>query len=68
MASVNKRILKTSHTFSSVVIHGLVKGMHFVINLAIEIMNLSTVCHHGYTTEKPNAGMISLCTLINLST
>jgi hypothetical protein len=31
-------------------------------------MNLSTVYHHGYTTEKPNAGMISLCTLINLST
>jgi len=59
MDSFNERILKTSHTFSSVVIHGLVKGMHFVINLAIEIMNLSTGCHDGYTIEKPNAGMIS---------
>jgi len=68
MDSFNERILKTSHTFSSAVIQGLVKGMHFVINSATEIMNLSTVCHHGYTTEKPNAGIKSLCTLINLST
>jgi len=59
MDSFNKRILKTSHTFFSVVIHGLVKGMHFVTNLAIEIMNLSTVCQYGDKTEKPNAGMIS---------
>lgn len=68
MDSLNEKILKTSHTFYSVVIHGLVKGMHFVTNLATEIITLSTGCHDGYTIEKPNAGMISLCILINLST
>ena len=31
MDNFNERILKTSHIFSSVVIHGLVKVMHFII-------------------------------------